>query len=202
MKDKNATAEKRLSYTPLSVIALLFALAAGSLEAVLMLRYFEPYITASTGEELFCFFSVDTVLPTVLYIVSAAAAAIIVIFGFIAQRRAPEPNERPSSLTGLSVFTGLVCGFALAAATVFFALGMYRSGTLLLFNKPVDVVTAALIICAVPAALYFIVVSFGGYKKPAVAVLGSFAVLWVALLLLRLYFTMNLSLRSPTRSKL
>ena len=73
MKDKNATAEKRLSYTPLSVIALLFALAAGSLEAVLMLRYFEPYITASTGEELFCFFSVDTVLPTVLYIVSAAA---------------------------------------------------------------------------------------------------------------------------------
>ena len=67
--------------------ALLFALAAGSLEAVLMLRYFEPYITASTGEELFCFFSVDTVLPTVLYIVSAAAAAIIVIFGFIAQRR-------------------------------------------------------------------------------------------------------------------
>ena len=29
--------------------------------------------------------------------------------------------------------------------------------------------------------------------------LGSFAVLWVALLLLRLYFTMNLSLRSPTR---
>lgn len=199
MKDKNATAEKRLSYTPLSVIALLFALAAGSLEAVLMLRYFEPYITASTGEELFCFFSVDTVLPTVLYIVSAAAAAIIVIFGFIAQRRAPEPDERPSSLTGLSVFTGLVCGFALAAATVFFALGMYRSGTLLLFNKPVDVVTAALIICAVPAALYFIVVSFGGYKKPAVAVLGSFAVLWVALLLLRLYFTMNLSLRSPTR---
>lgn len=95
MKDKNATAEKRLSYTPLSVIALLFALAAGSLEAVLMLRYFEPYITASTGEELFCFFSVDTVLPTVLYIVSAAAAAIIVIFGFIAQRRAPEPNRAP-----------------------------------------------------------------------------------------------------------
>ena len=42
MKEKNATAEKRLSYTPLSVIALLFALAAGSLEAVLMLRYFEP----------------------------------------------------------------------------------------------------------------------------------------------------------------
>ena len=62
-----------------------------------------------------------------------------------------------------------------------------------------EVVTAALIICAVPAALYFIVVSFGEYKKPAVAVLGSFAVLWVALLLLRLYFTMNLSLRSPTR---
>ena len=94
MKDKNATAEKRLSYTPLSVIALLFALAAGSLEAVLMLRYFEPYITASTGEELFCFFSVDTVLPTVLYIVSAAAAAIIVIFGFIAQRRAPVVAHR------------------------------------------------------------------------------------------------------------
>lgn len=199
MKDKTVTAEKRMSYTPLSVLALIFALAAGAVEAVLMLRYFEPYITVSTGEELLCFFSTDTVLPTVLYAVAAAAVAVLFIFGFIAQRRAPEPDERPSPLTGLSVFTGLVCGFALAAATVFFALGLHRSGTLLLFDKPVDVVTAALIICAIPAALYFIVVSFGGYKKPAVAVLGSFAVMWVALLLLRLYFTMDISLRSPTR---
>ena len=193
------SAAKSFSYTPLSVAALLFALVSGAVEAVLMLRYFQPYITVSTGQELFCFYSNTTSLPGLFYIVVASVIAALVIFGFISQKRAPEPDEKPSALTGVSVFMGLICGFALVAATVVFALGLHRSGSFPVFDKPVDIITAALVICAVPAALYFIVVSFGGYKKLPVAVLGSFAVLWAALLLLRLYFMRDTSLRSPTR---
>lgn len=79
-------------------------------------------------------------------------------------------------------------------------LRIIRAEEVILFNSVSDIVTVLFMIASVPAAAYFIVVSFeNGAGSTAASILGMFTVAWMALLLLKLYFAMDTALTSPVR---
>lgn len=182
---------KAVNYTPMSIAALLFAAGFIVLHTLLIRKYFEIDISL---------FEVGTSLPKILYLAVAVYTAVCIFLGFFFQKTRQEKKPRHACLTGMSLYTGLLCGFAMLASAVIYVLDFVRSGKVLLFDTASDIVTAALIICTVPAAAYFIISAFGGgYRNKPAVVCGMFTVIWMALFLLKLYFEMEVSLNSPTR---
>lgn len=183
--------KKTVNYTPLSIVALLIAAVVIVLHTLLVRRYFEIDIAL---------FETGVFLPKILYAAVAVYTVVCIFLGFLFQKTHQEKKPKRAHLTGISLYTGLLCGFAMIAAAVIYVLDIVRSGNVILFNTASDIVTAALIVCTIPAAAYFIISAFGGgYKNKSAIVCGMFTVIWMALLLLKLYFEMDVSLNSPTR---
>lgn len=183
--------KKTVNHTPLSIAALLFAAVVIVLHTLLVRKYFEVDVAL---------FETGTYLPKILYAAVAVYTVLCIFLGFFFQKTRREKPLKRAHLTGISLYTGLLCGFAMIASAVIYVLDMVGSGNMILFDTASDIVTAALIICTVPAAAYFIISAFGGgYRNKPAVVCGMFTVIWMALLLLKLYFEMDVSLNSPTR---
>lgn len=129
-----------------------------------------------------------------------AVTVLYLVFGVILNKKRGAESVKKSRLTALSIYLGLICGFVLISADVMFVLRIARGEEVILFNSVSDIVTVLFIVVSVPAAAYFIVVSFeNGAGSTSVSVLGMFTIAWMALLLLKMYFTMDTALTSPVR---
>lgn len=132
-------------------------------------------------------------LPGILYIAVFIAALFCASAYFITKDNAqtqilPSPDR-------FVVFAAILGGFQLLAAVLFnlyyYMAGMYTGMTSL---------RAAVLITAVPAAIYFIITALSRNPKKTVLILcGFFTVIWAALYLMCIYFDMSSPLNSPIR---
>lgn len=93
------------------------------------------------------------------------------------------------------VFAAILSGFQLFASVLFniyyYMTGMYTGMTSL---------RVAVLITAVPAAVYFIITAMSRHPKKTVLIIcGFFTVVWAALYLMCIYFDMSSPLNSPIR---
>ncbi len=182
---------KKINFTGFSIAAFFIAIGFAAVQVLLALKYFETDVL---------FFKNGAQLPKYFYFAVTAVTAAYLVIGVILGKKCGGEIVKKSRLTALSIYLGLICGFVLIAADVMFVLRIARGEEVILFNSVSDIVTVLFIIVSVPAAAYFIVVSFeNGAGSTAASVLGMFAVVWTALLLFRLYFTMDTALTSPVR---
>lgn len=187
MSDEN----RKINFTGFSLAALFIALGFAAAQVLLALKYFETDVLLyENGAQL----------PGYFYLAAAAVAAVYLVCGIILNKKHSSEIVRKSRLAALSIYLGLICGFVLIAADVMLVLRIIRAEEVILFNSVSDIVTVLFMIASVPAAAYFIVVSFeNGAGSTAASILGMFTVAWMALLLLKLYFAMDTALTSPVR---
>ncbi|PWM27254.1 MAG: hypothetical protein DBX36_03375 [Oscillospiraceae bacterium] len=187
MSDEN----KKINFTAFSIAALFIAIGFAAAQVLLAFKYFETDVL---------FYKSGAQLPKYFYFAVTAVTVLYLVFGVILNKKRGAESVKKSRLTALSIYLGLICGFVLISADVMFVLRIARGEEVILFNSVSDIVTVLFIVVSVPAAAYFIVVSFeNGAGSTSVSVLGMFTIAWMALLLLKMYFTMDTALTSPVR---
>ncbi|MHB1154752.1 MAG: hypothetical protein ACYCWE_19155 [Eubacteriales bacterium] len=147
----------------------------------------------SDYDEKLNLYNTGVTLPGILYIAVFIAALFCAAAYFItkdnAQTQILPPPDR------FVVFAAILSGFQLLASVLFnlyyYMTGMYTGMTSL---------RTAVLITAIPAAVYFIITAMSRNPKKTVLILcGFFTIIWAALYLMCIYFDMSSPLNSPIR---
>ncbi len=147
---------------------------------------------------------------TVFHIIVLLAGILLIISGVFTSINHKKSIGNIQNVSQLTVFSAMLCAFMLVA---YFLLSVYDAmisdwaviGPLI--GRPAtDSVTLAsavftlmLIICTVPAAIYFFKVSAASEYRPSFSVFATLVAVWYMLLTLHAYFNTTTAFNSPIK---
>lgn len=142
-------------------------------------------------------FAADTELPQIYY-TALLICVLLVASSFIFFRKETFPEQLPQTKS-ITVFVSSLCGCILLILFIIKIYNLVINIEYIAWNLHSGLKLLAAL-CAVPAAIYFVVIAIkkDPYKKTT-AILGFFVVLWATFNLMGEYFNMNTPLNNPVR---
>ncbi len=160
-----------------------------------------------TGIEMYTH---NSTAMTVFHIVLSLIGILLIISGFFTALKHKSNIRNSQNVSQLTVFTSMLCAFMLVA---YFLLSVYDAmisdWAILgpLFGRPATasvtmasaVFTLLLLICTIPAAIYFFKVSAATAYRPSFSVFATLVGVWFMLLALHAYFNTTTAFNSPVK---